>query len=309
MNKKIISTLLVSIMILTSLSSLVSAQSTSEGTTTETTVSNGAPSINLCTKVIQPAGTPWGMCDDAVTHGTFRYKPSGSGELKYDLRVVGLGGGIVFEEVSDLDVVGVTESSITWRWTNPVSQYFIGNIITVIDVNHQTPKIEDNVSLHTHSNQIVNHVVSGLLIDHTYRITVKSVYDGYTPIVPEEYSLIYYKDVDQTHTAPNGQVEIITTKMSTDSGTLSTSGKYEVMGGIIPAVDDKNHVVGRGKIWLVPTNKIKSDMTIDWTGYTVGYTMPDYLYEEDKYTTSEPCTEHVIGLCTIPYTMGGITFP
>lgn len=296
-------------MILTNLSSSVSAQSTSEGTTAGTFVSHDAPSINLCTKVIQPAGTPWGMCDDAVTYGTFRYEPSSSGELKYDLQVVGLGGGIVFEEVSGLAVVGVTESSITWRWTNPDSQYFTGNRVTVIDVDHPVPAIEDDLFLSTYSNQVVNHVVSGLLVGHTYKITVKSVYDGYPPITSQQYSLIYYKDTDTAHTAPNGQVEIITTKMSTDSGTLSTSGKYEVMGGIIPAVDDANHVVGRGKIWLVPTNKIKSDMTIDWTGYTVGYTMPDYLYEEDKYTTSEPCAEHGLDLCTIPYTMGGITFP
>ncbi len=107
-----------------------------------------------------------------------------------------------------------------------------------------------------------------------------------------EYSVVYYKDADTTHTV-SSVVNVLGTAVSVDHS-VTFSGDIDI--GSIPSADDANSVVGRGKIWIVPSGKINEDFTLDWSGYGNDVVLVDFLYEEDL--TSDP----------IPDNMGGITY-
>lgn len=116
---------------------------------------------------------------------------------------------------------------------------------------------------------------------------------GLTGADGTSYSLIYYKDTDATHQAPS-TVPVNVLATGTSSGNAIDFAGVVPMSGNIPASDDVNP---RGKIWIVPTSQITGNNGLMWSGYAVGATMADYLFESDS-NTSLP----------IPESMGGITF-
>jgi hypothetical protein len=107
------------------------------------------------------------------------------------------------------------------------------------------------------------------------------------------FSLIYYKDTDAAHVLATTKAVNVLATTTISGGSVSFSGNINT--GNIPAGDDINL---RGKIWIVPTSRINSDLTINWNGYANDATLEDMLYESDLTTVG----------ATVQDRMGGIVY-
>lgn len=265
-------------------------------------------SIKLCSKITQPSGIPWGVCDDRTPSGVFEYYQDGAehgDRLNFYAQATGLGVTGFYPEVTNLHVVGTTVSTITWGWHTPNKHYFTGNKVTVKKTSDKSI-VYGPTDIPEPIDSDVFKMITGLEPGTSYTIIVQSNYITQNP-TDRSYSLIYYKDIDTTHSLPTTKVVTVLDTQISVGGVVTFSG-WSTINSQVPATDDANIVVGRGKIWIIPTNKIKPDFTVDWTGYSVGSAMPDYLYEEDKYVYNPQaytCDGHQ---CIIPWTMGGITY-
>jgi len=289
---KTIRTLMLSLIVL--MMTVGTAMAGSTGTTLDAPPTLINPvSIDLCTKVIPSVIGGWGICDNVLNeqlaHGSFSYETTGA-SLTFSAEASNLGmGANPYPEVSGLSVVGTTISTITWRWTTPNKTYFTGNEISVKNNSDNTVVSGYPKPITPARNTTVNHMVVGLAPSTSYTITVKSTYTD-APSVDESYSLIYYRDTDENHVLPSTEAPIVIDQRMSSGGIVVFGGITDI--GSVPASPDVN--TPNGKIWIVPTDEIKEDGFLKWTGYGVGNTMTDYLFESD--------------VTVDPYVQGGIDY-
>jgi len=117
-----------------------------------------------------------------------------------------------------------------------------------------------------------------------------------------DYMVIYYRDVDLTHTLPS--IAHVLGKGTSDAEGNLIIEKSPAIPDSIPSLDiEPADVNPRGKIWIVEADRFipgaEDDKTgtLDWRGYAVGTVMPGFMFESD-FDSSLP----------IPASMGGIVF-
>ena len=290
--KKIHKIMLVLGILILTIGTAIAEDSSSEGTTGGVTLDETALTINLCEKVIKSSGG-WGICSgSSMPRGTFSYEPSGT-TLEFNAEAIGLSGVIDNPEVTNLALAGATQTTLRWTWTTPNRDYFLHNVVTVNKTDDGT-LISSEEYADGKINERISYTTTGLTAGTSYTITVRSVYSKGVSIGTGDasYSLIYYRDTDPANEDPSAKGWLLLDRNNSLNGEVTFSG-YQNMNSNIPMISDVNP---RGKIWIVPTSELNEDGTLKWTGYGVGNTMTDYLFESDRNINS------------LPDSIGGITY-